>query len=63
MSLITDNIGVATLDVFQRLLRVFLIVFLELLIGLHLYKLKTQALDHRQSNQVCISEIPFDSIR
>ena len=43
MSFITDNIGIAAFDVFQRPLWVFLIVFLELLVGLNIDELKPQA--------------------
>ena len=62
MSLITDNIGVVAFDAFQRLLRVFLIVFLEFLVGLNLNELKIQTLAHRPINQIPIPEVPFDSI-
>lgn len=47
MSFITDNIGIAAFDVFQRPLWVFLIVFLELLVGLNIDELKPQAFTHR----------------
>ena len=47
MSFITDNISVASFDVVQRLLWVFLIVFLELLVGLNIDEFKPQALTHR----------------
>lgn len=47
MSFITDNIGIAAFDVFQRPLWVFLIVFLKLLVGLDINEFKPQALSHR----------------